>query len=206
MLDTKTATGEATLVVDDLHVSVGGKEILQGVDLGIPEGMITVIVGPSGTGKSVMIKHLIGLMFPDQGDVIVHGESLRNMTLSRLLDVRKKFGILFQDGAKVKTNDVLLEWDPYTFSILTEVSGVVHFKDLVDGLTLQEQAMGLAADLHLTAALPVARYVEFLTPSPYMDDLITEPFRPDPQGLLHVPTAAGLGVQLNRDALKRFAS
>jgi phospholipid/cholesterol/gamma-HCH transport system ATP-binding protein len=61
--------------------------------------MITVILGPSGTGKSVMIKHLIGLMFPDQGDVIVHGESLRQMTLTRLLEVRKKFGILFQDGA-----------------------------------------------------------------------------------------------------------
>src|SRR5438132_11864887 len=81
------------------HKAFGKVRILQGVDLGIPEGMITVIVGPSGTGKSVMIKHLIGLMFPDQGDVIVHGESLRNMTLSRLLEVRKKFGILFQDGA-----------------------------------------------------------------------------------------------------------
>ena len=47
--------------------------------------------------------------------------------------------IYFADGAKVKTNDILLEWDPYTFSILTEVSGVVHFKDLEDGITMQEQ-------------------------------------------------------------------
>src|SRR5581483_3154188 len=47
--------------------------------------------------------------------------------------------VLFADGAKVKTNDVLLEWDPYTFSILTEVSGTVHFKDLVDGITMTEQ-------------------------------------------------------------------
>jgi phospholipid/cholesterol/gamma-HCH transport system ATP-binding protein len=85
--------------VEGAHKAFGRTKILQGVDLGIPEGMITVIVGPSGTGKSVMIKHLIGLMFPDKGDVIVHGESLKNMTLSRLLDVRKKFGILFQDGA-----------------------------------------------------------------------------------------------------------
>jgi phospholipid/cholesterol/gamma-HCH transport system ATP-binding protein len=85
--------------VEGAHKAFGRTRILQGVDLGIPEGMITVIVGPSGTGKSVMIKHLIGLMFPDKGDVIVHGESLKSMTLSRLLDVRKKFGILFQDGA-----------------------------------------------------------------------------------------------------------
>jgi phospholipid/cholesterol/gamma-HCH transport system ATP-binding protein len=88
-----------SILVEGAHKAFGRTKILQGVDLGIPEGMITVIVGPSGTGKSVMIKHLIGLMFPDKGDVIVHGESLRNMTLSRLLDVRKKFGILFQDGA-----------------------------------------------------------------------------------------------------------
>jgi DNA-directed RNA polymerase subunit beta' len=47
--------------------------------------------------------------------------------------------ILFSDGARVKTNDVLLTWDPYTFSILTEVSGVVHFKDLTEGLTMEEQ-------------------------------------------------------------------
>ena len=47
--------------------------------------------------------------------------------------------ILFADGAKVTTNAILLEWDPYTFSILTEVSGKVHFKDLGEGVTLQEQ-------------------------------------------------------------------
>src|SRR5437763_14335112 len=47
--------------------------------------------------------------------------------------------VLVEDGAPVKANQILLEWDPYTFSILTEVSGVIHFKDLVDGMTMQEQ-------------------------------------------------------------------
>ena len=88
-----------SIQVVDCHKAFGPTKILRGVDLSIPEGMITVILGPSGTGKSVMIKHLIGLMFPDEGDVIVHGESLRDMTMRRLLEVRKKFGILFQDGA-----------------------------------------------------------------------------------------------------------
>src|SRR2546425_1331138 len=55
-------------------------------------------------------------------------------------------------------------------------------------------AIGLAADLHLTAALPVALYVEYLTPSSYLDELVTEPFRPDAEGYLHVPTSPGLGV------------
>jgi len=65
-------------------------------------------------------------------------------------------------------------------------------------------AIGLAADLQLAAALPIARWVEFLTPSPYIDDLITEPFRPDAEGYLRIPMKPGLGVQLNREALKRF--
>jgi D-galactarolactone cycloisomerase len=65
-------------------------------------------------------------------------------------------------------------------------------------------AIGLAADLHLTAALPVARYVEYLTPSPYLDELITRPFRPDAEGYLEVPTAPGLGIELNADAVRHF--
>ncbi len=65
-------------------------------------------------------------------------------------------------------------------------------------------AVGLAADLHLTAAVPVARYVEYLTPSPYLDEIITEPFRPDAEGYLTIPDRPGLGIELNREALKRF--
>jgi D-galactarolactone cycloisomerase len=65
-------------------------------------------------------------------------------------------------------------------------------------------AIGLAADLHLTASLPVARYVEYLTPSPYLDELVTEPFRPDAEGYLPIPDKPGLGIELNRDALKRY--
>jgi D-galactarolactone cycloisomerase len=65
-------------------------------------------------------------------------------------------------------------------------------------------AVGLAADLHLVAAVPVARYVEYLTPCAYLDELITEPFRPDAEGYLTVPDRPGLGVELNREALKRF--
>jgi D-galactarolactone cycloisomerase len=65
-------------------------------------------------------------------------------------------------------------------------------------------AIGLAADLHLTASVPVARYVEYLTPSPYIDEIITVPFRPDAEGYLTVPDTPGLGIELNREALKRY--
>jgi phospholipid/cholesterol/gamma-HCH transport system ATP-binding protein len=82
-----------------VYKTFGRNRVLNGLDVGVPEGMITVILGPSGTGKSVLIKHLIGLMFPDKGDVLVHGNSVPNMTMTTLLEMRRKFGILFQDGA-----------------------------------------------------------------------------------------------------------
>jgi L-alanine-DL-glutamate epimerase-like enolase superfamily enzyme len=66
-------------------------------------------------------------------------------------------------------------------------------------------AIGLATDLHLTAALPVARYVEFLTPSPYIDRLITTPLRLDGDGYLHLPSGPGLGVELDCEAVKEFS-
>lgn len=65
-------------------------------------------------------------------------------------------------------------------------------------------AIGLAADLQLVAAMPNARYVEFMTPSPYIDELVTEPFKPDAEGYLRIPMKPGLGVQLNRDLLKKY--
>jgi len=65
-------------------------------------------------------------------------------------------------------------------------------------------ALGLAADLQFSAAIPVARYVEYLTPCAYIDELTTEPFRLDGDGLLSIPTRPGLGVEIDPDKLKRF--
>lgn len=66
-------------------------------------------------------------------------------------------------------------------------------------------AIGVAADLALTAALPVAKWVEYQTGVPYIEELISPPFRLDPDGMLPVPTGPGLGIQLNPDALARYA-
>lgn len=62
-------------------------------------------------------------------------------------------------------------------------------------------AVGLAADLHLAAALPVAPYVEYLTPSPYIEDILVDPIRLDDEGMLPVPSTPGLGIELNQDVL-----
>jgi phospholipid/cholesterol/gamma-HCH transport system ATP-binding protein len=83
----------------DVHKAFGRNEVLRGLNLGIPEGRISMILGPSGTGKSVCIKHMVGLLYPDQGDILVHGDSVPNMVDDDLFEMRKKFGVLFQDGA-----------------------------------------------------------------------------------------------------------
>jgi phospholipid/cholesterol/gamma-HCH transport system ATP-binding protein len=83
----------------DVHKAFGRNRILRGLNMGLPESRISMILGPSGTGKSVCIKHMVGLLYPDDGDVLVHGESVPNMQDDELFDMRKKFGVLFQDGA-----------------------------------------------------------------------------------------------------------
>jgi phospholipid/cholesterol/gamma-HCH transport system ATP-binding protein len=83
----------------DVVKRFGRNTVLDGLSVGIPDGMITMILGPSGTGKSVCIKHVVGLLYPDEGDILVHGQSVPNMTDDELFAMRKKFGVLFQDGA-----------------------------------------------------------------------------------------------------------
>jgi phospholipid/cholesterol/gamma-HCH transport system ATP-binding protein len=90
---------EDTVEFIDVVKRFGRNTVLDGLNVGIPDGLITMILGPSGTGKSVCIKHIVGLLYPDEGDVLVHGESVPDMADDELFDMRKKFGVLFQDGA-----------------------------------------------------------------------------------------------------------
>src|SRR6187399_2204349 len=77
-----------------------GKQLIWGdVTLTVPAGEICVMLGPSGTGKSVLLKTLIGLLKPDQGSVIIEGTDITTCSERELYDVRRLFGVLFQDGA-----------------------------------------------------------------------------------------------------------
>jgi phospholipid/cholesterol/gamma-HCH transport system ATP-binding protein len=91
--------GEDAIEVIDLVKQFGRTRILNGLNLGLPNDQISMVLGPSGTGKSVLIKHIVGLLYPDAGDVLVHGESVPSLTDDELFEMRKKFGLLFQDGA-----------------------------------------------------------------------------------------------------------
>jgi phospholipid/cholesterol/gamma-HCH transport system ATP-binding protein len=83
----------------DVVKSFGRNRVLNGLNLGLPNNQISMILGPSGTGKSVCIKHMVGLLYPDEGDVLVHGQSVPAMADDELFEMRKTFGVLFQDGA-----------------------------------------------------------------------------------------------------------
>jgi phospholipid/cholesterol/gamma-HCH transport system ATP-binding protein len=98
--------GEPAVEFVGVHKSFGHNHILRGLDLTIPDGRISMILGPSGTGKSVCIKHMVGLLYPDEGDVLVHGRSVPAMRDDELFEMRKRFGVLFQDGALFGSMDL----------------------------------------------------------------------------------------------------
>lgn len=77
----------------------GEQVVLNELDLQIPDGKITCIIGRSGEGKSVLLKHVMGLILPDAGDIIVNGQSLSQLTEVQLFQLRRQFGMLFQNAA-----------------------------------------------------------------------------------------------------------
>ena len=85
--------------VSQIKKSFGGQVVLNSVSFSVNEGESVAIIGRSGTGKSVLIKHLVGLLSPDEGSVSVDGKDLVGMTERQLLGVRQKFGMLFQSAA-----------------------------------------------------------------------------------------------------------
>lgn len=83
----------------DIHKAFGTKKVLQGINLDIRRGESMVIIGGSGIGKSVTIKHMIGLLQPDSGHVYVDGQDVTQLGEEELNQLRRKFGMLFQGGA-----------------------------------------------------------------------------------------------------------
>jgi phospholipid/cholesterol/gamma-HCH transport system ATP-binding protein len=78
---------------------LGSKQVLRGVDLGVAEGECLVVIGRSGTGKSVLLKHVVGLLRPDRGTVRVNGVDVSSLSDPELLKLREQMGMLFQGGA-----------------------------------------------------------------------------------------------------------
>ena len=98
----------------NLHKSFNTKQVLQGVNLHIERGETMVVIGGSGSGKSVLIKHIIGLLIPDEGNITINGVDIFSLSEGELNNTRKKFGMLFQGAALF---DSLTVWENVGFAL-----------------------------------------------------------------------------------------
>lgn len=103
--------------VIDLHKSFGNNHVLRGVNLRIEKGESVVVIGGSGSGKSVFIKNIIGLLRPDSGKVIIDGVDITVLKEKELYEVRKKFGMLFQYAALF---DSMKVWENVAFALIRQ--------------------------------------------------------------------------------------
>lgn len=145
MSDPRPAAASPALVeVRALRTTLGGKVIFEGVDLDIPRGKVTAIMGPSGTGKTTLLRHITGQLAPDAGRIVVDGQNVPSLSRNELFDLREKIGFLFQNSALLTD-----------FTVFENVAFPLrqHMKlpeDLVRNIVLTKlQAVGLrgAADL-----------------------------------------------------------
>lgn len=105
---------ETMIEITNLHKSFGSFQVLRGVNLTVNKGESMTVIGGSGSGKSVLMKHIIGLLFPDKGEVKVAGQTLNNLDEHQLNELRKKFGMLFQMAALF---DSLTVWENVGFGL-----------------------------------------------------------------------------------------
>jgi phospholipid/cholesterol/gamma-HCH transport system ATP-binding protein len=155
--------------VRNVHKSFGSFAVLRGVDLTVNRGESMTVIGGSGSGKSVLLKHIIGLLFPDKGDVVIDGQSVTKLDDEGLNEVRKKFGMLFQGAALF---DSLTVWENVGFSlkqhtkksdkdirkIATEKLALVGLKDVEDKMPADlsggmKKRVGLARAIAMDPAI-----------------------------------------------------
>jgi phospholipid/cholesterol/gamma-HCH transport system ATP-binding protein len=95
------------IVLRDVHKRFGSQVVLDGVNLDVQEGETLALLGPSGTGKSVLLKHIIGLIRPDSGTVVVDDQEVGRLRRHELADLRSRIGYVFQNGALFDSMNVL---------------------------------------------------------------------------------------------------
>ncbi len=126
---------EPLIRIEGLSKSFGSKQVLNGVDLEVMRGQSMVVIGGSGTGKSVLIKHVIGLLKPDAGRIVVAGQDISTMDMRGINKLRRKMGMLFQNAALF---DSLPVWENVGFSLKqhTKLSGKEIKKIAVEKLKM----------------------------------------------------------------------
>lgn len=122
----------------DVWKSFGRKRVLRGVDLTIAAGETVVIMGQSGSGKSVLLKHFVGLLLPDRGTILVDGQDVTRLNRKKLFELRMRFGMVFQGAALFDSNTVTenvgLAMREHTDMTGTEIRAIVSEKLKMVGL------------------------------------------------------------------------
>jgi ABC-type transporter Mla maintaining outer membrane lipid asymmetry ATPase subunit MlaF len=132
--------GEEIVVrIRGLNKSFGGRQVLRGVELAVPKRMITVIIGGSGSGKSVIVKHIIGLLQPDSGSIKVFGQEVAGADAARIHAIRSRFGMLFQNSALFDS-----------MSVRHNVEFPLVERRLARGDELRERVATVLEQLHIT--------------------------------------------------------
>jgi len=120
---------DAEISVRGLTKAFGRQTVLEDITCDIPKGKITLMLGPSGTGKSVFLKHLMGLLKPDRGEIWIDGLNIPSLGSRDLYRIRRKFGVLFQDGALFGSMNV---YDNVAFPLREHTrKGEREIKDIV---------------------------------------------------------------------------
>jgi phospholipid/cholesterol/gamma-HCH transport system ATP-binding protein len=119
----------AKINIENLHKSFGEKSVLRGVNLSIENGEILCIIGKSGTGKSVILKHLVGIIEPDEGSIIVDGAAMTGAEKNIKNEIISKYGILFQGAALFDSMNI---YDNVAFGLRRRGMDEVEIKKIVD--------------------------------------------------------------------------
>ena len=136
---------DVEISIKGLTKSFGPQTVLEDITCDIPQGKITLMLGPSGTGKSVFLKHLVGLLKPDRGEIWIDEKNVPALNEKELYEVRRKFGVLFQDGALFGSmnifDNVAFPLRQHTKKKESEIKSIVEEKLNMVGLTGAEKKL-----------------------------------------------------------------
>jgi phospholipid/cholesterol/gamma-HCH transport system ATP-binding protein len=152
MATTETDTRESTSTSHEVEISIieltksfGPQTVLEDITFDVPKQKITLVLGPSGTGKSVFLKHLVGLLKPDRGEIWIDNKNVPALNEKELYKVRRKFGVLFQDGALFGSmnvyDNVAFPLREHTKKKESEINDIVTEKLKMVGLTGAEEKL-----------------------------------------------------------------
>lgn len=136
-------SAQEAIRISDLHTAFGSQKVLDGVSLEVPMGTTLVVLGRSGTGKSVLLRHLIGLRRPDSGSIQVLGQEITELAEGPLNEIRKKMGFVFQNAAL---------YDSLT--VLENVAFPLRHHTGLPAAQRREQALGFLDQVGMADAAP----------------------------------------------------